>query len=83
MREGSAWLSFGSEDRPGRRRLYMAVQAVQSGRLYGPWSTLTQPKGTYDHPSKRKVKEKLPELAPMDQTVEQEEKEVQDRLAQL
>ena len=51
--------------------------------LDGPWSTLTQPKGTYDHPSKRKVKEKLPELAPMDQTVEQEEKEVQDRLAQL
>jgi len=51
--------------------------------LDGPWSTLTQPKVTYDHPSKRKVKEKLPELAPMDQTVEQEEKEVQDRLAQL
>uniref|UniRef100_A0A0D3BKN8 Uncharacterized protein n=1 Tax=Brassica oleracea var. oleracea TaxID=109376 RepID=A0A0D3BKN8_BRAOL len=32
MREGSAWVSFGSEDRPGRTRPYMAVQAVQSGR---------------------------------------------------
>ena len=32
MREGSAWVSFGSEDQPGRTRPYMAVQAVQSGR---------------------------------------------------